>query len=639
MKVWVAILLVMWAGMTWAGRRMLDLSGEGWTCDGVPVVVPHTWNAKDACDGPGGKIDTRRPGDSAWSRSSYVRKRAVYVRDLPPPQAGKRYFLKCEGASVISDVAVNGVNLGRHVGAFTAFAFELTDVLTNGVNRLEIAVDNRPNELTQPMSADFSVYGGLYRKVWLIETDPICIDPLTDGADGVRVSADSAAGVVHIDVSVLGGTNEVQTFAVPGFRLWTPECPSLYDRVIRISQGGFSDEVPIRFAFRTMEFRADGFYLNGVRRQLRGVNRHQDREGMGWAVSPADEEEDIRLIKEMGADALRTAHYPQSRHIYDLCDELGLVCWVEYPNVNKIAFTETFEENQRRQLREMIAQLRNHPSIAMWSLWNELEMNENPEGWLLDPERTRGWLVRQRDYLHALDPVRPIVAATDKPKSRLVNDVTDQLAYNRYPRWYSPLTMREMLAEMFAADDRRILGMSEYGIGASVRQHADPGLPVSPDAPWHPEEYQAFRLHDNLLEMTREPRLWGHFVWAMFDFGADCRTEGDRFGLNDKGLVAYDHRTKKDAFYLYQAAWQKKIPVLHLVGSRMESVGTNRTTVVAFSNVGEVSLTVNGLSFGGKEPDVCAATVWNDVVLRPGANRIEIHAGEMVRQTVWRVEK
>ena len=624
--------------VTWclAGTRVVDLGGAGWTCDGEAVSVPHTWNAADACDGPG---ETREPrnGDSAASTTSYLRKAATYRRTLPVgARPGKRYFLKCDGASVIADVKVNGRHVGRHVGAFTAFAFEVTDALVaDGENRLEIVVDNSPTAETQPMSADFSVYGGLYRGVRLVETDLVCIDRVTDGADGVRVVADPRTGEVTAQVAVLGGTNEVQRFAVPDFELWSPENPKVYTRTVSIRQRGCTDEMPIAFAFRTMEFREDGFYLNGVRRQLRGVNRHQDIAGKGWAMSAADEERDILLIKEMGADALRTAHYPQSRHIYDLCDRLGLICWVEYPNVTRLIFTDDFEKGMHRQIREMVAQLGNHPSIAMWSICNELEMAG--KGWKLDPGQTVALLTRTKDLIHSIDPSRPVVSATDKPKARRANDVTDQLAYNRYPGWYAKRSMREMLGEMFAADDRRILGMSEYGVGGSVRQHGNPTTGVAPAGPWHPEEYQAYRLHDDLLELTRHPGIWGHYVWAMFDFAADRRTEGDRHGINDKGLMTHDHKVKKDAYYLYRANWTKS-PTLHLVGSRMTSVTNSTIDVMGFSNVGPVTLRVNGVACGTQTPDAACGVLWRDVPLNSGTNLVELNAGRLTRSAVWRFE-
>lgn len=614
-----------------APRRIICLSGEGWTCDGLSVSVPHTWNAADGTDGPnGGQPPKAWPSDSAASLS-YCRKRAVYRRDLPDPTPGRRTFVKCEGASVCAEVYVNGLRIGTHTGAFTAFTCEATTALRETGNVLEIEVDNRYDEQQQPMSADFTVYGGLYRNVWMIETDPVCIDLVTDGADGVTIHADAQTGDVEAHVAVLGGTNEVQRFRIADPVPWSPENPKVYERTIRIEQDGSSDEISVTFGFRTVEFKADGFYLNGEKLVLRGVNRHQDREGKGWAVSSADEEDDMDQIRGIGANALRTAHYPQSRHIYDLCDRKGIVCWVEYPNVNRVTCTETFERGLFREYREMIAQLRNHPSVCMWGLYNEMHGSGNDQS----REKTAAILTRLNDFVHRTDPSRPTVAATDKFKFPELNGLPDQLAFNRYPGWYDERPMRALLDECFEKTGRGILGMSEYGVGGSVNQHGEPTAAVAPHGSWHPEEYQAFRMHDNLLQLAAEPRMWGSFVWAMFDFGADRRTEGDRHGINDKGLIAYDHRTRKDTYYLYRANWCRD-PVLHLVGSRLKATTNSTISVMGISNVGDVSLAVNDVLFGSQAPDRAKMVLWRDVPLRPGDNKVELSAAGMTARAVWR---
>lgn len=630
----IAVLAVCAMGMLDAAQRRVEcLSGDGWTCDGESVSVPHTWNADDGTDGPdGGQPPKAWNGDSAASLS-YCRKRVLYKRSLPDPTPGRRTFIKCEGASVRAEVYVNGLRIGSHAGAFTAFACEATTALRETGKVLEIEVDNRYDEQQQPMSADFTVYGGLYRNVWMIETDPVCIDLVTDGADGVSVFADPQTGDVEAHVSVLGGTNEVQHFHVPDFVLWSPENPKVYTSTIRVEQAGCSDEIAVSFGFRTVEFRADGFYLNGKRMVLRGVNRHQDREGKGWAVSSADEEDDISQIKEIGANALRTAHYPQSRHIYDLCDRKGLVCWVEYPNVNRVTCTESFEQGMFREYREMIAQLRNHPSICMWGLFNEMHGSGNDQS----RERTMDVLTRLNTFVHRMDPSRPTVAAMDKFEFPELNDLPDQLAFNRYPGWYDKRPMRVMLDECFKRTGRDLLAMSEYGVGASVNQHGEPTAAVPPRGSWHPEEYQAFRMHDSLLQLMREPRIWGSFVWAMFDFGADRRTEGDRHGINDKGLIAYDHRTRKDAYYLYRANWDS-VPILHLVGSRMKSTTNSTISVMGVSNVGRTTLAVNGKVMGVRIPDEAKMVLWTDIPLRAGDNEIELSVGDKTSSAIWHLD-
>ena len=458
------------------GRHDISLSGDGWTADGDPVCVPHTWNAEDAADGIGRVEDWVTAGYSSGA-TSYVRKVITYRRALPNPVANKRYFVKCLGASMKAEVKVNGVSLGRHLGAFTAFCFEATDALKPSGNELEIIVDNRFDPDLQPINADFSVYGGLYRDVRWIETEKVCIDPVTDGACGVTVDADPASGEVIAHVRVLGGTNEVRRFRFDNPKPWSPETPNLYTLNVEVSQRGCVDSVPVRFGFRTAEFREDGFYLNGKKRKIRGVCRHQDREGKGWAVSAADEAEDVMLIKSMGADGVRTSHYPQSSTFYDLCDEKGLLVWTEVPNVNKLTFTDAAVESERTHVREMIAQHRNHPCVFAWGISNELYNRKMPGE--LAEERMEAL----RDYAKSIDPSRTIVQAGNHLDRKRLNAVPEQLGLNLYPGWYgmSSDRMGEKLDEAFRLNDRKIVAVTEYGGGGCIGQHDDPDL--SNDSP------------------------------------------------------------------------------------------------------------------------------------------------------------
>ena len=328
---------------------------------------------------------------------------------------------------------------------------------------------------------------------------------------------------------------------------------------------------------------------------------------------------------------MRTAHYPQSRHVYDLCDELGLVCWVEYPNVNRLTFTDEYESIMRTQIREMLAQHRNHPCVAMWSIFNELY---NGEEWMnAHAAEVNAMMSRTRDYIHSIDPSRPLVGVMGEAGRWLLNAIPDEYGLNVYPKWYSRLSMREMLDWLIVDTGRKTFAISEYGIGASVRHHGDPREKGS-SREFHPEEFQAYMMHDNLLELQKEPRVWGMYVWAMFDFEADNRREGDRCGINDKGLVTYDHKTKKDAFYLYLANWTKT-PVLHLVGSRMTETDRDSIYVMGFSNVGPVRLMVNGKDYGVREPDAACGVAWEDVPLSLGVNRVSLAAGGLTSEATW----
>ena len=613
-----------------AGRETVDLSGDGWTFDGAPVSVPHTWNAADACDGEGQKA-----ADSASARS-YARRRGVYSRRLPGRVSGRRYFVRCEGAAQKAVVRVDGHEIGRHVGSYTAFCFEATQWMSPAGSTLEIEVDNIVDRDVQPVQADFSVYGGLYRGVSLIVTDPVCIDCVTDGADGVRLDVDADSGEVVAYVSVDGGTNEVRRFSFPDRRLWSPEDPRLYEVEVSVDQAGSHDSVRKTFGFRKAEFREDGFYLNGARRKMRGVNYHQDCDGMGWAVPAWRHAADIAMMKDMGADALRTAHYPHAGETYAECDRQGLLVWCEYPNVNDMGVTETYRRNALAGIREMVAQLRDHPSIVCWSVANEFRTNGTVRiEWL---RRLLGDFVAEAK---SLDPTRATASATCRAYLGDVNVISDVTGFNFYPGWYRKDAdgMTATVDDALAQTPRRTIAVTEYGAGGNVDCHSSPEVRNKTLSPFHSEEYQAFVHHGNYLSLRADPRVWGTFVWLMFDFGADARREGSRFGLNDKGLVAFDHKTAKDAFYFYKANWTER-PLLHLVGRRMTALTNDVATVMAFWNGGgAVSLKVNGRSLGDVEPDAVKTAIWRGVGLREGENEIEVSAGGLADRAVWRRER
>ena len=614
------------------GRRDVSLTGEGWTADGDLVRVPHTWNAEDAADGIGRVEDWATAGYSSGA-TSYVRKVVSYRRALPDPVANKRYFVKCLGASMKAEVKVNGVSLGKHIGAFTAFCFEATNALKPSGNELEIVVDSRFDPDLQPVNADFSVYGGLYRDVRWIETEKVCIDPVTDGANGVVINANPTTGEVVAHVSVFGGTNEVQRFRFENPKFWSPEAPNLYTVKIEVRQKGCVDSVPVRFGFRTAEFREDGFYLNGKKRKIRGVCRHQDREGKGWAVSAEDESEDVMLIKSMGADGVRTSHYPQSPTFYDLCDEKGLLVWTEVPNVNLLTFTDAAVESERTHVREMIAQHRNHPCVFAWGISNELYNREMPG------EQAEERMEALRDYAKSLDPSRTIVQAGNHLDKKRLNAIPDQLGLNLYPGWYGTGSdrMGEKLDEAFRLNDRKIVAVTEYGGGGCIGQHADPlRFRPQPVGPVHPEEYQAYHHMENYRTIVADDRVWGSFLWVMFDLGSDARREGAYMGRNDKGLITWDRKNFKDAYYFYRANWTDT-PTLRLVGMRMTSTTNLTATVIGFSNVGDVTLMVNGKAVGTKEPDAVKSVLWRDVQLKKGANEVELRAGGRKSGSVWTV--
>ena len=631
---WVVSMAAAVAFASAYGRTETSLDGDKWKVGGYSASVPHTWNIRDVCDGDGVMTNV---GHSVASES-YVRMAVTYERFIDAVKPGKRYFLRCAGVSISAEVRVNGKTAGRHKGAFTAFACEITQFLkTDARNRLEIVADSRYDREVPPISGDFSMYGGVYRGVTLIETDPVCIDPVTDGAKGVRIDADPATGDVTAYVSVLGGTNEVQRFHYEKPALWSPENPFVYEREFSIRQGGCEDSVKCSFGFRKFEFREDGFYVNGKKTFLRGVNRHQDREYKGWAVSAADEREDVALMKEMGCNAVRTSHYPQSENFYDLCDRMGILVWTELPNVNSFTYNDAFRSNMFVTAHEMVAQHRNHPAIFTWGMFNELAFN------VRNPTQDMMRLVHEtKALLNSLDSSRPAGAVNHIIGNTALVDSPDLLGLNLYPGWYDFKPWYEGLADDVAEKTfataysraKRPFLLTEYGAGGDPTQHAPCDFRAQPGERFHPEEYQVTVHAGCLRAIARSPFIHGAFPWVMFDFASDRRQESHRRGINDKGLVTMDRAVRKDAFYLYRANWTDT-PTVRLVGERGLSTTNAAVTVCGISNVGKMELFVNGKSLGAKEPDIVKTALWKGVELLPGDNVVELRSGLHVSRSTW----
>ena len=604
-----------------------SLNGSDWTCDGVPVTVPHTWNAFDGADGL--DVPEKQPGHNSASSKSYWRGAKTYRRALPSPQRGRRYFLRFDGVSIKAEVRVNGRTAARHVGAFSGFACEVTDLLAPTGNSLEVVADNSYDPDVPPNEGDFTMCGGVYRDVWWIEKPAVCVDPLRQ----VRLFPNAETGVVRAEVPVSGGQDLVQTFSFGRPELWSPENPRLY----RLTVTAGADRVTMPFGFRTAEFRADGFYLNGVRRQIRGVCRHQDRIGKGWAVSAADEAEDVRWIKRMGADGVRTSHYPQSPAFYRLCDEQGLLVWTEIPVVDEIPATDGFRAHALRMAEEMVRQNAHHPSIVAWGIFNEVyQFKPEPDG------SSEPLLAELRDLIHSLDPSRAVVGASNRDIDKLCA-IPDALGMNLYPGWYSgygadPEDMSERIAKSVAASGRKSLAVSEYGGGGCVGQHADALSRPEPGARFHPEEYQAWLHRGNYMCILDNPSVWGSFAWVMFDLASDSRREGAMTGRNDKGLVTGDRKTAKDAWYFYKCNWNPE-PELRIVGERESATTNSLRTVVAFSNAPEVFFLLNGSFYGARVPDRVKTCVWRDVPLVPGENTLEFRAGPLTRRLTVKLMK
>lgn len=639
------------------GRSVVSLSGDGWTADGVPVSVPHTWNGVDGADGG---FDPAKPFTSC-SAKTYSRKAVTYTRALPAPTPGKRQFIRFGGVSIKAAVSVNGAEAGRHAGAFTAFCFEITNLLKPSDNTLTVVADNTCDPDIPPIVGDFTMYGGIYRDVELIETDPICIDPTIDGGPGVRIDTDGS-GRVKIAVSVSGAEDaEVShkicgrtftggSFTVPGVMRWSPETPHTYEIETTVAKDGCRDTITQTIGFRDAELRADGFYLNGVKRKLRGVCRHQDHEGKGWALSRADEEKDMEWLERIGADSVRSSHYPQSRHWYDLCDRHGIMAWCEAPFVNELEFTDAFRSNMTVAAREMLAQHRHHPSIVCWGLFNEIYSgSKKPRGSMEIP------LAEVCAEIKAADPSRFVTAASNRLGTKSLNTIPDTISFNLYPGWYSArpegirwyrreithadAQMTDIIGRLCASNGISMLGIGEYGAGAvkGIRgdMFAEPvvdGISVRS----YSEDFQVGAHYVNYRAILDDDRVWGSFVWEMFDSGSDNRKESVRHGINNKGLVTFDRKSAKAAFWFYKANWNPE-PMLYLLGHDRKEMPGRTAQVCALCNAGAVTLKVNGRLVGTKTPDKVKTALWLNVPLKPGANQIELSCGSLRASAVWNV--
>lgn len=618
---------------------------------GKLVQLPHTWNADDALTG----------------NLAYYRGQANYQKKLfvEKQWQGKRLFLKFDGVNTIANVFINGKHIGEHRGGYTAFVFEITDKVKYGEdNSVLVRVSNALQMDIMPLVGDFNFYGGIYRDVHLIVTEKSCISLQDNASTGVyleqknvtkalaEVNArvlidngnttdesyvvkvevlDGSKNVLTKEAEVIVKANSTSTVSIPYLlknpRLWNGrKDPFMYTTVVNLYHNGqLIDRVEQPLGLRFFSIDANkGFFLNGEHLQLRGVCRHQDRSEKGNALHPEDHEQDIEIMKEMGANAIRLSHYPHAPYFYDLLDKKGFITWSEIPFVGPGGYRDqgyvnqlSFRENGKLQLIEMIRQNYNRPGICFWGLFNELKTDE---------ENPIDYINELNGLAKSEDPTRVTTAASMIDKAD-INEVTDLIGWNKYFGWYGgePKQIGSWADEIHVQSPHLKISISEYGAGASIFHHQDELVPANPTNYWHPEAWQAHYHEENWKAINERPYIWGSFIWNLFDFGAVHRTEGDRAGRNDKGLVTFDRRTKKDAFWFYKASWNKDQPVLYIANRRFVNRTNANTFVRVYSNLDIAELFVNGVSLG-KSTVKDAIVQWNEVSLKKGINSIEVRA-------------
>ena len=575
---------------------------KGWEFTGpdgttTTVDLPHTWNARDGQDG----------GNDYW------RGTCIYRTHFAAPQfntASHQVWIQFDGVNASAHVVLNGSPVCNHDGGYSTFRANITELLRDE-NELTVEVDNSKNDRVYPQKADFTFYGGIYRDVSLMVVSKnhftldyfggpgIRITPTVQGADAsVQVTTwHDGEGEVSIELldaagnTVVTGKGPDITLTIFNAHLWNGvKDPYLYSCKARlVVNGTVEDETTTRFGVRS--FKVDpkkGFFLNGKSYPLHGVSRHQDRKGLGNAITREMHDEDMALIKEIGANTIRLAHYQHDQYFYDLCDEVGMVVWAEIPYISE--HMPNGRENTISQMKELIIQNYNHPCIVCWGVSNEITISTKDKKDMLDNHR------QLNDLCHEMDKTRLTTLACYAmcgPFNRSAH-ITDMVSWNLYLGWYVPgFILNDLWMGFFhLCFPNRPFGYSEYGAEGMPNLHS-----THPRRGDHTEEYQA-KYHEYMLRcFKRHPWMWATHVWNMFDFAADARDQGGEPGMNHKGLVTFDRKTKKDSFYLYKAWWSDEAFV-HICSKRFVERTGSTATVKVYSNQSTVALYVNGNKVG-----------------------------------------
>lgn len=572
---------------------------QGWVFTGPDgkkekIDLPHTWNAVDGQDGG----------------NDYYRGTCSYSISFPKPSFDHEkqcVYLEFRGVNSSASVDLNNEHVMDHDNGYSTFRKDITQLLKEE-NELVVRADNSINQKIYPQKADFTFYGGIYRDVLLrivpkdhFELDyyggeGIKITPAVDGQDGnvhIECFHKTEGGKVHVFLldaqgeCVAQGDGEDLKLKIKKVHLWDGvEDPYLYTAVAQlIKEDAVYDEVKTHFGVRS--FSVDpkkGFFLNGRRYPLHGVSRHQDRKGIGNALKIEHHIEDMEMIREIGANTVRLAHYQHDQFFYDLCDQYGMIVWAEIPYISE--HMPGGRENTMHQMKELIIQNYNHPCIVTWGVSNEITISTKDKSSMLQNHH------ELNDLCHKMDPTRVTTLACYamcNPFSKVVH-ITDIVSYNLYLGWYVPgLFLNDVFFRLFhLVYPDRCIGYSEYGAEGMPNLHSE-----NPHRGDHTEEYQAI-YHEYMLKcFEKYPFIWATHVWNMFDFAADARDQGGEPGMNHKGLVTFDRKTKKDSFYLYQAYWTKK-PMVHICSKRFVERAADQITVKVYSNQPEVALYRDG---------------------------------------------
>jgi beta-galactosidase/beta-glucuronidase len=610
------------------------------------VTLPHTWNT-----------DTGACGYFLETTANY--QNDMYV---PAEWASKRLFVKFYGVQNVADLFVNGYHVGAHRGGSTAFTFEITDKIRFGEdNALLVVVSNNSRDDVLPASTDMNLYGGIYREAELILTGKTAVSPLHLGSEGVLVrqnsvtsalvegeaeiyltSAGESTCMLTLDITApdgrkvftkrqktrLDGRPVVIPFSIADPQLWSPSSPALYRVTASIGEETVTDSVTVRTGFRNIQVTtAGGLTINGERIPVHGVTLYHDNAISGGAVLAQDYDADLQQIRDLGANALRSAVMPHAQYLYDRCDEQGLLVWVDSPLhrssfLGDVAYfaTPQFEQNGIQQLQEIIAQNYNHPSVVMWGIFSRL--------WMRGDDVTP-YLRRLNDTAHAMDRSRPTVACSDQNGG--LNFITDLIVWRQDVGWRKGSTddvavWRNQLQKNWSNLRSGVC----YG-GSGFIGHKSYTAQAAPRSNWMPEERQT-RFHEEYVKNLQNDSLfWGTWINNMFDYGSARRP----YGINGEGLVTIDRRERKDAYYLYRALWNERKPTLHIVDKRRSLRDRNRQAFSVYSSVGAPTLFVGADTVAMTQYAACQYR--SDSVEIQGIVKVKAVAGEQCDSVTLRV--
>lgn len=657
---WSFLKLTQADGLSGLAIESLDFDDSAWKS----INLPHTWNAIDGAYGWSG-VD--EGGEHYYRGLGGYRKKFTISESID----GKRVYIEFEGANTVTEVFINGVFAGRHEGGYAAFRFDITELLKrDSENVIAVKVNNAPTDYIAPITnqGDFTKMGGIYRDVKLIILPEVHIDLMDFGSSGVYITPKIKEGcadigvlvrlandggsskTVNVTVDILdaqggtvgssggkaavpaGGNSDYNTsIALDNPHLWNGvDDPYLYSAKVTVTdeEGNILDEVTEHFGVR--EYHIDpesGFFLNGRHYDLHGVNYHQDSFENGWAMTNEQRERDYNMMRELGCTTVRMAHYQHNRYEYDLCDRLGLTVWTEIGLVNrmstddeKLTLADRLAGNLRQQLRELIRQNYNHPSIIIWGTSNELfQMSDE----IFDLYTELNAIAKSEGGL------RLVSFADSQFWGRFMKLPGDVVGYNRYFGWYidgADNAFGKWLDDYHKKENRPI-ALTEYGAGGAISQHKDNivwAQDIDSRGARHPENYQSAAHEDIWRQLEERPYIWGKYIWCMFDFASDGRQEGDTKGQNDKGLATRE-RVPKDAFYFYKSVWNPK-PMLYLTEKRFTERPSLVPVIKAYSNAESVELFVDGISMGSGSKNGTVFT-WKNVQIKEGcASNIKVAA-------------